>query len=102
MAALPGLVLLVLCKKTLAFTQQSERFLCRTEYAAAYRLALRILSAGCVLLGCWLLVLMINATGFTTWSFGTTLLEWGALLAIIGIVFGGVLDLLALRKTELL
>jgi len=101
-AALPGLVLLVLCKKTLAFTQQSERFLCRTEYAAAYRLALRILSAGCVLLGCWLLVLMINATGFTAWSFGTTLLEWGALLAIIGIVFGGVLDLLALRKTELL
>ena len=47
-------------------------------------------------------MLMINATGFTDWSFGTTLLEWGALLAFIGIVFGGVLDLLALRKTELL
>ncbi len=101
-AGLPGLLLLIVCKKTLAFTQQTETFLPRTQFARAYRLALRILSAGCVLLGVWLVVLMVNATGFVQWSFATALLEWGALLAIAGILFGGALDLLALRKTQLL
>ncbi len=101
-AAVPGLILLVMCKKTLEFTQRTESFMRRTEYAAAYQLALRILSVGCLLLGGWLVVLIVNATGLAEWAFGVRLLEWGALLAIAGILFGGVLDLLALRRTELL
>ncbi|UXY09945.1 muropeptide MFS transporter AmpG [Kosakonia sp. ML.JS2a] len=101
-AAVPGLVLLVMCKKTLEFTQRTESFMRRTEYAAAYQLALRILSVGCLLLGGWLVVLIVNAIGLAEWAFGVRLLEWGALLAIAGILFGGVLDLLALRKTHLI
>ena len=101
-AAIPGLLLLLVCKQTLEFTQQTDSFIPRTEYAPAYRLALRILAAGCALIAGWLVILLLNATGLTDWAFGVQLLEWGALLAIGGIVYGGVLDYLALRKTRLI
>ena len=101
-AAIPGLLLLLVCKQTLEFTQQTDSFIPRTEYAPAYRLALRILAAGCALIAGWLVILLLNATGLTDWAFGLQLLEWGALLAISGIVYGGVLDYLALRKTRLI
>jgi len=101
-AAIPGLLLLLVCKQTLEFTQQTDSFIPRTEYAPAYRLALRILAAGCALIAGWLVILLLNATGLTNWAFGLQLLEWGALLAIGGIVYGGVLDYLALRKTRLI
>jgi PAT family beta-lactamase induction signal transducer AmpG len=99
-AAVPGLILLLLCKKTLEFTQSSERFMPRTEFAQSYRLALRVLSAGCVLLAAWLVIVIVNAAGLAAITFGNVLLESGVLLAFGGIVFGGLLDLLALRKTQ--
>ena len=101
-AGLPGLALLLICKQTLEYTQKTEGFLPRTEYAGAYRLALRVLAAGCMLIAGWLVILILNATGLTAWAFGLQLLEWGALLAIGGILYGGMLDYLALRKTRLL
>lgn len=100
-AGLPGLVLLLVCKQTLEFTQQTDRFIPRTEFAPAYRLALRVLAVGCALIAAWLVILILNATSLTAWAFGLQLLEWGALLALVGIVYGGVLDYLALRKTRL-
>lgn len=101
-AALPGLLLLLLCKKTLAFTQRSERFMPRTEYPGAYRLALAILAAGCLLLAGWLCLLVAQAAGVIYPTYGNAVLELGALLALCGILYGGLLDLLALRKTGLL
>ncbi|WP_318390625.1 muropeptide MFS transporter AmpG [Enterobacter sp.] len=100
-AGLPGLLLLLVCKQTLEFTQQTDRFIPRTEFAPAYRLALRVLAVGCALIAAWLVILILNATGLTAWAFGLQLLEWGALLALVGIIYGGVLDYLALRKTRL-
>ena len=99
-AALPGLLLLLVCKKTLEFTQLSEHFMPRTEFAAAYRLALRILAVGCILLASWLVILLVNASGFVQVTFGAALLELGALFALGGILYGGLLDFLALRKTQ--
>ena len=99
-AALPGLLMLLLCKETLEFTQRTERFMPRTEFAKAYRLALRLLSTGCLLLGFWLVILIVNASGWVHIDIGSTLLEFGALLALVGIVYGGLLDFLALRKTR--
>ncbi|WP_318392372.1 muropeptide MFS transporter AmpG [Enterobacter sp.] len=100
-AGLPGLLLLLVCKQTLEFTQQTDRFIPRTEFAPAYRLALRVLAVGCALIAAWLVILILNATGLTAWAFGLQLLEWGALLALVGIIYGGVLDYMALRKTRL-
>jgi PAT family beta-lactamase induction signal transducer AmpG len=56
---------------------------------------------GCALIAVWLIVLITNATGLTNWAFNIQFLEWGALFAIGGILFGGLLDYLALRKTAL-
>lgn len=101
-AALPGLGLLVVCKKTLEYTQRTESFMPRSEFVGAYKLALRILAFGCLLLAAGLLVLLSNYLGVTDWIVDSKLLECGALLALVGILYGGVLDVLALRKTQLL
>ncbi|ORJ49019.1 muropeptide transporter AmpG [Kluyvera intermedia] len=99
-AALPGLLMLLLCKETLEFTQRTERFMPRTEYAKAYRLALRLLATGCLLLGIWLFILIVNASGWAHIAIGSTFLEFGAILALVGIIYGGLLDFLSLRKTR--
>lgn len=100
-AAVPGLILLLVCRQTLEYTRQSESFLPRTEFRSAYSLALWILMAGCALLAVWLLLLSMNAMDFTNFSFLAGLLEVAVTVAIFGIVFGGLLDYLALRKTRL-
>ncbi|MCT4704441.1 muropeptide MFS transporter AmpG [Enterobacteriaceae bacterium H11S18] len=101
-AAVPGILLLLICKSTLEYTQQTESFMPRSEFAPAYRLALRALTFGCMLLGVWLVILITNSLGLTAWAFNLQILEWGALFALGGVVFGGLLDYLALRRTALL
>lgn len=101
-AAVPGLILLLVCRQTLEYTRVSERFLPRTEFGSAYTLALWILVAGCALLAVWLLLLSMNALDCTNFSFLTGLLEVAVVVAISGIVFGGLLDYLALRKTRVM
>jgi PAT family beta-lactamase induction signal transducer AmpG len=101
-AAVPGILLLLVCRTTLEYTQNNDSFLPRSEFSSAYRIALRALMLGCALLAVWLVVLITNATGLTNWAFNIQFLEWGALFAIGGIVFGGLLDYLALRKTALM
>lgn len=98
-AAVPGLILLLVCKETLAYTQRTDGFLPRSRYAGAYRLALRMLATGCLLLAAWLGVITLNALGLTTWHFAVLLLESGVLLAVGGILYGGLLDYLSLRQT---
>ncbi|WP_336220985.1 muropeptide MFS transporter AmpG [Citrobacter amalonaticus] len=100
-AAVPGLILLLVCRQTLEYTRESGSFLPRTEFRSAYTLALWILMVGCALLAVWLLLLSMNALDYTHFSFLTGLLEVAVTVAISGIVFGGLLDYLALRKTRL-
>ncbi|KOC90020.1 muropeptide transporter, partial [Winslowiella iniecta] len=98
-AALPGLLLLAGCKRTLEYTQATESFMPRTEFRNGYRWALRTLSAGCVVLAGWLLLLAIDAFGWViSGSLLTSLFELGMALALSGIVIGSLLDYLALRK----
>ena len=73
----------------------------RTEYHRAYRFALRLLMTGCVALALWLVVLIINASTSLTLPLEALLLDAGALLAVVGILTGGVLDFMALRKTRM-
>jgi PAT family beta-lactamase induction signal transducer AmpG len=100
-AAIPGILLLLVCRQTLEYTWRSESFMPRTEFKSIYSIALRILAVGCLIIGVWLLLLIMNALDLTAFSFLTGLLEVGALIAICGIVLGGILDALALRKTHL-
>ena len=58
-----------------------------------------MLATGSLLLAAWLGVITLNALGLTTWHFAVLLLESGALLAVGGILYGGLLDYLSLRQT---
>lgn len=98
-AAVPGILLLMVCRKTLEYTQQTGNFMPRTLFAGTYRLALKMLLASGAILLLWLLVLIINSLQLTVLPFQTFLLEAGIVLAIGGIVAGAMLDFLALNKT---
>lgn len=100
-AAIPGLLLLLICRKTLEFSWERESFIPRTEFQGAYRLALRVLMAGCGVLVGWLLMLALDALGIIHISFLTELLEIGIVVALCGVFFGSLLDYLALRRTHL-
>jgi len=101
-AAVPGLLLLLICRQTLEYTQRTDNFMPRTEFRAAYRWALRLLGAGCSLLGVWLLLLIANALDWTDWpNLSVQLLQTGAMLSLVGIIMGSLLDYLALRRTQL-
>ena len=100
-AAVQGSLLLLGCRQTLDNTQRTEHLMPRTEYQAAYRFALRLLMAGCLALVVWLAVLILNATTTLSLPFETQLLDAGVLLAIVGILTGGMLDFMSLRKTQM-
>ncbi len=98
-AAVPGLVLLLICRQTLEYTQQTEHFMPRTAWPAGYRFALRVLMIGALLMCAWLVLLILDALSLATFSFSTLLLETGVLIAVAGVLFGGLLDFMALRQT---
>lgn len=100
--ALPGLLLLAICRQTLNYTQRTGNFMPRTEFHMTYRWALRLLIAGCSLLGLWLLILIAHAFGWLLWpNFVVQILQTGTLLSLVGIIMGTLLDYLALRRTQL-
>ena len=99
-AAIPGILLLLICRQTLEYTQRTEQFMPRDSYAGAYRFALRLLMLGATLLGVWLVMLLANALNLTAIQWSGIVLEIGVVIAFIGIIYGCLLDYLALRKTQ--
>lgn len=99
-AAVPGILLLLICRRTLEYTQQTAQFMPRSTFSGGYRFALRLLLIGALLLGAWLVILVIDSLDLASLPFSTTVLEVGVLIAIAGILVGCVLDYLALRKTH--
>ncbi|KAA1139972.1 muropeptide MFS transporter AmpG, partial [Citrobacter portucalensis] len=79
----------------------NESMIPRTEFRRADSLALLTLVVGCCLLRGWLLLLTMNAMDYCNFSFLPELLEVSLVVAVCGVVFGGLLDYLALRKTLL-
>ncbi|CAI1860573.1 muropeptide transporter [Serratia marcescens] len=101
-AALPGLLLLGICRQTLEHTQQHGDFMPRTEFSESYRWALRLLTLGCSLLGLWLLLLIANVLDWAQAPLlADRLLQVGAALSLLGVAMGSTLDYLALRRTRL-
>ena len=100
-AAIPGILLLLVCRRTLEYTQETGQFMPRSAFSGGYRLALRLLLIGTVLLGIWLLILITNALNLSALSGSAIVLEAGVLIAFAGIVIGCLLDYLAMRKAHL-
>ena len=80
-AAVPGLILLLVCRQTLEYTRVNDNFISRTEYPAGYAFAMWTLAAGVSLLAVWLLLLTMDALDLTHFSFLPALLEVGVLVA---------------------
>ncbi|CNF67200.1 muropeptide MFS transporter AmpG [Yersinia intermedia] len=101
-AAIPGLILLYICRQTLEHTQKTDEFMPRTAFKTAYRWALRLLTVGCILLAAWLILLISNALDWTAAPHvADMLLLRGIQLSVVGMLLGGVLDYLALRREKL-
>ncbi|EOV8466289.1 muropeptide MFS transporter AmpG, partial [Escherichia coli] len=60
-AAVPGLLLLAACRKTLEYTQTTGEFSRRTRFARAYKVASQSLLIGCVLIALWLIGLLVES-----------------------------------------
>lgn len=100
LAALPGIALLLICRTTLEYTQNTQSFMPRTRFNGGYRFALRLLMAGALVLILWLAALSLDALELTHLPYLAQLLEAGAALALLGIVIGCVLDYRALRQAN--
>lgn len=96
-AAVPGLILLLVCRQTLEYTRVNDNFISRTEYPAGYAFAMWTLAAGVSLLAVWLLLLTMDALDLTHF-FPACSAGSRVLVALSGVVLGGLLDYLALRK----
>lgn len=101
-AAIPGLLLLYVCRQTLDHTQKTDEFMPRIAFKTAYRWALRLLIIGGLLLSVWLILLICNALDWTSApQVADTLLLRGIQFCIVGMTLGGLLDYLALRRQKL-
>ncbi len=96
-AAIPGLLVLMLCRQALEYTQQTGLFLPRTRYGKAYRLALRIVLVGAICLVLGLVLLIAGALSLPTAGLTVVALEAGVWLALAGLVIGATLDIFAQR-----
>ncbi|AOP42427.2 muropeptide MFS transporter AmpG [Edwardsiella piscicida] len=92
-AALPGLALLLLCRRTLEYAQETGRFRPRHASPQAYRRALRLLLSGVLLIGIWLLILLAQYLYDPALRIPSEpLFTLGLTLCVSGILWGAWLD----------
>ncbi|WP_422646153.1 muropeptide MFS transporter AmpG [Xenorhabdus japonica] len=116
---LPGLVLLLACRKTLAYTQKHDSFIPRTLFKNAYKSAFIIMILAALMFMVWLvissivfaiihLVSLIYAISpesilylhkVSDWI--SPLLSLSVIIGVLSLLLGGMLDYLALKKSKL-
>lgn len=104
-AAVPGLLLLLLCRQTLRYTQETEQFLPRRHFRSGYRLALLLLGITATLFTASLILLLTGVFSLTPEFIPETLkgdiFIYGLNIGIAGLFLGGLLDYCALRRDKL-
>lgn len=104
-AAVPGLLLLLLCRKTLLYTQKTEQFLPRRHFRNGYRTAMSLLGITAVLFTASLILLLTGVfeltSGFIPDTLKGDLFIYGLNIGIAGLFLGGLLDYCALRRDKL-
>ncbi|MDC9592312.1 muropeptide MFS transporter AmpG [Xenorhabdus sp. IM139775] len=116
---LPGLALLLVCRKTLDYTQKNDSFLPRTLFKNAYKSAFIIMILAALMFIVWLMIssvlfinihlvslictlspeYILNLHKVSDWI--SPLLSWSITIGILGLLLGGMLDYLALRRSKL-
>lgn len=100
-AALPGLMLLVICRQTLEYAQKNEDFQTRVDFAQSYRWALKLFLIGSLALLACLAIWITNNLAWTQWeTLPEIFVKIGATLCLLGITLGSTLDYLALRRLK--
>ncbi|WP_146741405.1 MFS transporter, partial [Lonsdalea populi] len=96
----PGLLLLLLCRRTLEYTQVNDAFLPRRAYSRAYSLAVRGLFVGVALFTIGAAAWGMHGLGWLDRpATAEMMMAAGAALAACGILLGSILDYLSLKKT---
>lgn len=105
----PGLILLLICRETIDYTQRTGEFMPRRYFAPMYSKVKYLLTAGIVLLLLWLL--LVSGNGIVGWlrdvplwessDYTNGLLQIGFWLCLTSAFFGGLLDYLALRRQRI-
>lgn len=98
-ASLPGLILLFLCRYSLESIQKTEQFSRRHDFSNSYRWATYLLLIGIALLLLWLILFIMQT--FNTIALPDSInlmLQAAVIFAVSGMLLGGCLDYLALRK----
>lgn len=98
--SVPGILLLLLCKSTLEYTQKTGQFMPRQFYHRAYRLALNLVGLGAALLAITLVIFIAHSMAIISWSWNEGGVAWGISLATVGLLFGCILDYLASSKAR--
>lgn len=106
--SLPGLIILLLCRDTLNYTQKTDSFMPRTSYAKEYRWVLRLLALGAIgllaTLAIWasegLASMFFSRDVLDIDAFTSGLLKTSALLCVFCLFAGGLLDYLASKKPK--
>ncbi|AOM41152.1 muropeptide MFS transporter AmpG [Xenorhabdus hominickii] len=116
---LPGLLLLLACRKTLTYTQKTEDFIPRTLFGNYYRLAFITMIGATLLFVIWLVlsillfitehVVIYLPSNFQAYLLNihhvndviSPMLSWSLAIGTLGVILGGILDYFALRRTNL-
>ncbi|WP_213993342.1 muropeptide MFS transporter AmpG [Sodalis sp. dw_96] len=98
-AGIPGLLLLVLCRDTLSFAQETGVFPRRNGYAGPYRWALLLLVSGAALLALGLVLMLVQAAGwFNAAPVSGYCWQSGAMLIALSILAGCWCDFMSMRR----
>ncbi|MCP9266771.1 muropeptide MFS transporter AmpG [Xenorhabdus sp. XENO-1] len=107
---LPGLWLLFICRKTLTYTEKNDDFISRTLFKSYYRIAFIIMLLAASIFIIWLvcscLIIIISSITHFIVLDGlqeaiSPVFSFSIAVGTVGLLLGGVLDYLALRKTKL-
>ncbi|EKT53527.1 muropeptide MFS transporter AmpG [Providencia sneebia] len=110
--AVPGILLLLACRTSLVYTQNTGLFQRREQYAQAYKIAVYALLIAVAILGFWLLTLLITSfASVKAYLFLNHLSFWlqlpnykdmifniGVCIGAISLIVGGCLDFFAVRR----
>ncbi|WP_426575932.1 muropeptide MFS transporter AmpG [Xenorhabdus stockiae] len=114
----PGLALLLVCRSTLAYTQKTDSFIPRTLFSNYYRLAFLTMTLAALIFAAWLIInsLLFVITHIVTLviyispkyidlfnnisDFIYPMLSWSVVIGVIGLLLGGILDYIALKKSK--
>ncbi|HHR6079736.1 TPA: muropeptide MFS transporter AmpG [Providencia alcalifaciens] len=110
--AVPGVLLLLACRTSLLYTQNTGEFQRREFFSREYKIAVYALMAAASILAVWLISLLITSfAGVKVYLFTSHISLWLALpsyqnlifnigiaIGAISLIVGGTLDFLAVRK----